>query len=365
MKAALLLDSRSFSRRVLLPLLRPLARTFLVLVGLFRTLVPRGLTSSRLLHWLIYLGLRTFVSPQANFLILRHFHLGSNVVAFLAANSGTRVETHPLRPLEPGRRQGRPVPEARSQPLQLHHQPEHRARRRGPPPVAARAGRLRRDRRAPDPVCADFRAGRSTSWTRSPPSSSTRRCITCCSGSATSGARTSPCSSTRPSASTPPRSWAIPRTSRWSTTATPGFLCRRCGPGFRLVLHGLATEMLHAMLVQHKRAAPAGQPGGDVRVRPARVLWRGARATCDPCPGRRSRRASAARRLVFAITVAGFLLIYFGVGAPDPAAGDTRASRRWASGRRIADRELAPGQLAPRGPRSRWSRSPSSAATAC
>jgi hypothetical protein len=100
-KAALVLDARSFSRRVLLPLLRPLARAALILVGLFRILVPRALTSSALLHRLIYWGLRYFVSPQANFLILRHFHLGSNVVAFLAANSGTSVATHPLRPLAP------------------------------------------------------------------------------------------------------------------------------------------------------------------------------------------------------------------------------------------------------------------------
>jgi len=100
-KAALVLDARSFSRRVLLPLLRPLARCFLIFVGLFRTLVPRALTSSTLLHRLIYFGLRHFVTPQANFLILRHFHLGSNVVGFLAANSGTRVSTLPLRPLSP------------------------------------------------------------------------------------------------------------------------------------------------------------------------------------------------------------------------------------------------------------------------
>ncbi|HEY7377023.1 MAG TPA: hypothetical protein VIF57_32990, partial [Polyangia bacterium] len=100
-KAALVLDARSFSRRVLLPLLRPFARAFLILVGLFRTLVPRGLTSSTLLHRLIYIGLRYFVTPQANFLILRHFHLGSNVISFLAANSGTRVPTQPLRPLAP------------------------------------------------------------------------------------------------------------------------------------------------------------------------------------------------------------------------------------------------------------------------
>jgi hypothetical protein len=100
-KAALVLDSRCFSRRFLLPFLRPLARVALVVVGLIRVLVPRALTSSRLLHWLIYVGLRNFTTPQATFLILRHFHLGSNIVAFLAANSGERVESDPLRPLTP------------------------------------------------------------------------------------------------------------------------------------------------------------------------------------------------------------------------------------------------------------------------
>lgn len=100
-KAALVLDSRSFSRRFLLPLLRPLARLALIFVGLFRLLVPRALTSSRLLHWLIYVGLRYFASPWATFLILKHFHLGSNVIAFLAANCGERVESVPLRPLTP------------------------------------------------------------------------------------------------------------------------------------------------------------------------------------------------------------------------------------------------------------------------
>jgi hypothetical protein len=100
-KAALVLDSRSFSRRFLLPLLRPVARLLLILVGLFRLFVPRALTSSRLLHWLIYVGLRYFASPQATFLILKHFHMGSNVVAFLAANSGEPVESEALRPLTP------------------------------------------------------------------------------------------------------------------------------------------------------------------------------------------------------------------------------------------------------------------------
>lgn len=98
-KAALILDARSFSRRFVLPLVRPIARTFIVLVALFRLFVPRALSSSRLLHWLIYVGLRTFVSPAANFLILRHFQLGSQIVGFIADNAPVAVETSPLRPL--------------------------------------------------------------------------------------------------------------------------------------------------------------------------------------------------------------------------------------------------------------------------
>ena len=42
-----------------------------------------------------------FVSPQANFLILRHFHLGSNVVAVPGRELGDARRELPLRPLEP------------------------------------------------------------------------------------------------------------------------------------------------------------------------------------------------------------------------------------------------------------------------
>ncbi|HET9934677.1 MAG TPA: hypothetical protein VFQ35_28425, partial [Polyangiaceae bacterium] len=98
-KAALALDQRSFSRRVLQPIVRPIARAFLIVVAAFRLVVPQALTSSRLLHYLIYIGLKYFVTPQASFLILRHFHLGSNVLRFLASNSGEEVPTEPLRPL--------------------------------------------------------------------------------------------------------------------------------------------------------------------------------------------------------------------------------------------------------------------------
>ncbi|MFZ5891975.1 MAG: DUF6999 family protein [Myxococcota bacterium] len=98
-KAALALDTRSFSRRVLQPLVRPIARACLILVGVIRLIVPEALTSSRLLHYLIYIGLKYFVTPQASFLILRHFHLGSNILRFLAQNSGEELPTEPLRPL--------------------------------------------------------------------------------------------------------------------------------------------------------------------------------------------------------------------------------------------------------------------------
>src|SRR5207247_6225974 len=56
-------------------------------------------TSSTLLHRLLVWGLKTWVSPEANRLILRHFHLGSQITAFIACNvEGVNV---PLSPLEP------------------------------------------------------------------------------------------------------------------------------------------------------------------------------------------------------------------------------------------------------------------------
>ncbi|HEY7413346.1 MAG TPA: hypothetical protein VII13_21570 [Vicinamibacteria bacterium] len=98
-KAALLIALRSRSRQFLLPLVRPLARLAMVLIQVLKVFVPRGLTSSPLLHRLIHRALRTFVAPESNFLILRHFHIGSEVLAFIAANvPGVDVPLSPLRP---------------------------------------------------------------------------------------------------------------------------------------------------------------------------------------------------------------------------------------------------------------------------
>ena len=99
-KKAWLTDSSSSSRQYLLPFLRPLARAFIVLIQVVKTFVPRRWSHSKLLHRILAWGLKRFVSPEANWLILRHFHLGAQILAFIAANSPVPVSTTPLEPRE-------------------------------------------------------------------------------------------------------------------------------------------------------------------------------------------------------------------------------------------------------------------------
>jgi len=68
-------------------------------VQLIRLVLPKGLSSSYLLHQTIYHGLKYFVMPEANYLILRHFNIGSEILAFIKDNvPNTEVESAPLRP---------------------------------------------------------------------------------------------------------------------------------------------------------------------------------------------------------------------------------------------------------------------------
>ena len=98
-KAAMLLSMRSKSRQFLLPIARPLARLAMIIIQLVKIVIPNRFTSSKVLHRLIYWGLKYFVSPEANFLIVRHFHIGSEILAFVANNTpGVRTELHKLRP---------------------------------------------------------------------------------------------------------------------------------------------------------------------------------------------------------------------------------------------------------------------------
>jgi hypothetical protein len=97
-KRAWLADSSSRARQYLLPFLRPLARLCIVLVQVVKVFTPRKLAFSKALHRLLAWGLRNFLRPEANWLILRHFHLGSQSLAFIAANAPVAVPTAGLFP---------------------------------------------------------------------------------------------------------------------------------------------------------------------------------------------------------------------------------------------------------------------------
>ena len=101
-KRALLLGARSWSRRWLFPVSRPVVFLFFCVVKVLRALSPRYPNLNGLLHRSIHWGLRIFGSPECNTLILRHFHVGTELLAFLKANAGidpALVSTVPLKPL--------------------------------------------------------------------------------------------------------------------------------------------------------------------------------------------------------------------------------------------------------------------------
>jgi hypothetical protein len=98
-KAALLVDQRSRSRQFLLPAIRPLARLMIIVFQIMKLFVSNRFTSSKLLHRVLSWGLKTFVSPEANYLVLRHFHVGSEILDFIARNTKELgIPTNPIRP---------------------------------------------------------------------------------------------------------------------------------------------------------------------------------------------------------------------------------------------------------------------------
>ena len=92
-------DSSSRSRQYLLPFARPWARTWIVIVQVIKALSPLDWRASKTLHKLIVFSLRRFVRPDANDLILRHMWAGSEILAFIAGN--VRGASVPLNPLKP------------------------------------------------------------------------------------------------------------------------------------------------------------------------------------------------------------------------------------------------------------------------
>ena len=101
-KRALLKGNDSWSRRVLLPIIRPLAQLGIILVQILRFFLPEFVSSSKVLHYSIYWGLRIFATKDARYLILRHFNIGSEIHKFIADNIHgiTITSTKSLKPLK-------------------------------------------------------------------------------------------------------------------------------------------------------------------------------------------------------------------------------------------------------------------------
>ena len=98
-KAALLRGASSWSRRWMFNIIRPFVFLWFLVVKILRGISPHHPNLNATLHRTIHWGLKVFGSPDANFLILRHFHVGTELLAFIKANAGpVEVETVPLRP---------------------------------------------------------------------------------------------------------------------------------------------------------------------------------------------------------------------------------------------------------------------------
>ena len=98
-KTLWLTNSSSVSRQFVLPFARVFSKVLIVCFQVIKALSPIDWRASRLLHQLIYWGLKYFVKKEANYLILRHFWLGSEILAFVGGNvPGVKVPMNPLRP---------------------------------------------------------------------------------------------------------------------------------------------------------------------------------------------------------------------------------------------------------------------------
>ena len=98
-KKALMRDNDSRSARYLLPLISFWSKLTMFFIHIFKWFLPKLFNSSKILHKILAWGLKNFLSPDANLLIFRHFHVGSEILEFIAKNvKGVNVATNPLKP---------------------------------------------------------------------------------------------------------------------------------------------------------------------------------------------------------------------------------------------------------------------------
>ncbi|MFD2036707.1 DUF6999 family protein [Belliella marina] len=98
-KEALMRDNSSKSVRYLLPFIQIWSKVTMFFIHVLKYFLPRGFNSSRILHRILAWGLKNFVSPDANLLIFRHFHVGTEILQFIAGNiPGIELVGNPLKP---------------------------------------------------------------------------------------------------------------------------------------------------------------------------------------------------------------------------------------------------------------------------
>ena len=100
-KRALMRDNDSASRRYLLPLIQVWSTVTMFFIHIYKFIFPGFPNSSRVLHKILAWGLKRFVSADANLLIFRHFHVGSEIMEFIARNiENVEIGTSPLKPYD-------------------------------------------------------------------------------------------------------------------------------------------------------------------------------------------------------------------------------------------------------------------------
>jgi hypothetical protein len=90
-KAYMIKDLKSWSRNYLLFPSKIIANVSLAVIMTVKRLLPFQFRSYRLMHTMAVWFLNTFVTPEANYLIVRHIGIGSNIVNFLIDNGPNRA----------------------------------------------------------------------------------------------------------------------------------------------------------------------------------------------------------------------------------------------------------------------------------
>ena len=98
-KAALMYDNDSKSRKYLLPLIFVFSKITMFCFHVFKFFFPKLINAPKMLHRILSVGLKYFVSKDANLLIFRHFHIGTEILLFIEANvEGVSLPMDPIQP---------------------------------------------------------------------------------------------------------------------------------------------------------------------------------------------------------------------------------------------------------------------------